>query len=98
MEAPHSQNSPPIPVGPQQQETPLRKPQSPHKPGSPASSNHAARSRASSLQAASGAPPRSEPQPLKDAVNNAFDQSPVAQTGLDPELVRQVTEQVIKNL
>lgn len=98
MEAPRSQHSPPIPVGPQQQETPLRNPQSPQKPGSPASSNHAARSRASSLQAASGAPPRSEPQPLKDAVNNAFDQSPVAQTGLDPELVRQVTEQVIKNL
>ncbi|KAI7220243.1 hypothetical protein KC333_g2458 [Hortaea werneckii] len=98
MEAPHSQHSPPLPVGPQQQETPLRKPQSPQEPGSPASSNHAARSRASSLQAASDAPPRSEPQPLKDAVNNAFDQSPVAQTGLDPELVRQVTEQVIKNL
>lgn len=37
-------------------------------------------------------------QPIKDAVNNAFDQSPVAQNELDPELVRQVTEQVIRNL
>ena len=38
------------------------------------------------------------PQPIKDAVNHAFDSSPVAQNQLDPELVRQVTEQVIKNL
>ncbi|KAF2768665.1 hypothetical protein EJ03DRAFT_250080, partial [Teratosphaeria nubilosa] len=36
--------------------------------------------------------------PIKDAVNNAFDQSSTVQNQLDPELVRQVTEQVIRNL
>nr|POE54203.1 hypothetical protein CFP56_63506 [Quercus suber] len=38
-----------------------------------------------------------QPQPIKDAVNDAFHNSP-AQSQIDPELVRQVTEQVIKNL
>ncbi|WPH03315.1 Hypothetical protein R9X50_00619200 [Acrodontium crateriforme] len=40
----------------------------------------------------------SKPQPISDAVHEAFVQSPVAQNQLDPELVRQVTEQVIRNL
>ncbi|KAK3675028.1 hypothetical protein LTR78_004961 [Recurvomyces mirabilis] len=43
------------------------------------------------------APILHQPQPVRDAVNSAFDQSPV-QNQLDPELVRQVTEQVIRNL
>lgn len=40
----------------------------------------------------------SKQQPISDAVHEAFVQSPVAQSQLDPELVRQVTEQVIRNL
>ena len=38
-----------------------------------------------------------QPQPIKDAVNNAFDNSPVTNQ-LDPDFIKQVTEQVIKNL
>ena len=38
-----------------------------------------------------------QPQPIKDAVNNAFEDSPVANQ-LDPDLIKQVTEQVIKSL
>ena len=49
-------------------------------------------------RATSRAAPIVQPQPIKDAVNNAFDSSSVAQNQLDPELVRQVTEQVIRNL
>ena len=36
-------------------------------------------------------------QPIKDAVNDAFQDTPVTNQ-IDPELIRQVTEQVIKNL
>nr|POE90658.1 hypothetical protein CFP56_60271 [Quercus suber] len=43
------------------------------------------------------APYPPQPQPIKDAVNDAFHNSS-AQTQIDPELVRQVTEQVIRNL
>ncbi|KAK5116400.1 hypothetical protein LTR62_007947 [Meristemomyces frigidus] len=43
------------------------------------------------------APILHQPQPVRDAVNSAFDQ-PLVQNQLDPELVRQVTEQVIRNL
>ncbi|TKA70984.1 hypothetical protein B0A55_08030 [Friedmanniomyces simplex] len=39
-----------------------------------------------------------QPQPVREALHDAFEQSPVAQNQLDPELVRQVTEQVIRNL
>lgn len=42
--------------------------------------------------------PLPRPPPTADAVNNAFDRSPVPEYELDAELVRQVTEQVIKNL
>lgn len=41
--------------------------------------------------------PQQQQLPIKDAVNTAFDQSSTT-SQLDPELVRQVTEQVIKNL
>ena len=41
---------------------------------------------------------QSPQQPITDAVNDAFVRTPVVQSELDPELVRQVTEQVIKNL
>lgn len=57
------------------------------------------RSNTGRSRATSRAPPvLHQPQPIKDAVNNAFDSSPVVQNQLDPELVRQVTEQVIRNL
>ncbi|KAK4548093.1 hypothetical protein LTR36_010813 [Oleoguttula mirabilis] len=57
------------------------------------------RSNTSRSRATSRAEPTMyQPQPISDAVNNAFDHSPVAQTQLDPELIRQVTEQVIRNL
>ncbi|KAK5116055.1 hypothetical protein LTR85_009337 [Meristemomyces frigidus] len=56
--------------------------------------SNTSRSRATSR----AAPFVNQPQPIKDAVNNAFDHSQVAQNQLDPELIRQVTEQVIRNL
>ncbi|KAK1083314.1 hypothetical protein LTR33_003339 [Friedmanniomyces endolithicus] len=39
-----------------------------------------------------------QPQPVREALNTAFEQSPVAQQQLDPEILRQVTEQVIRSL
>ncbi|KAK5131503.1 hypothetical protein LTR08_000897 [Meristemomyces frigidus] len=60
--------------------------------------SNTSRSRASSRAAPMG---MHQPQPIKDAVNNAFVHSPVAQNQnqLDQEeLIRQVTEQVIKSL
>ncbi|TKA32774.1 hypothetical protein B0A50_00999 [Salinomyces thailandicus] len=95
---PHVAQSPSLP--PQQGRFP-----SPPQLSSPldAARSNTSRSRTSSFRAASGAPFRAvsgtqQPQPIKDAVSDAFDQSPVAQSSLDPELVRQVTEQVIRNL
>ncbi|KAK3070590.1 hypothetical protein LTR53_010196, partial [Teratosphaeriaceae sp. CCFEE 6253] len=44
------------------------------------------------------APILHQPQPVREAVHDAFEQTPVVQNQLDPELVRQVTEQVIRNL
>lgn len=59
------------------------------------------RSNTSRSRATSKPPPPPilhQPTPVRDAVHDAFDASAVAQNQLDPELVRQVTEQVIRNL
>ena len=72
----------------QQQHAPPVQPPQPQQPSAPP------RSRATSR------PPiiLHQPQPVREAVHDAFDHSSVAQKKLDPELVRQVTEEVIRNL
>ncbi|EMC96645.1 hypothetical protein BAUCODRAFT_484509 [Baudoinia panamericana UAMH 10762] len=90
--------SPPLPPDPTMRAKAQQPQQHPALPPPDNRRPNTSRSRANSR----AAPVLQHPLPVRDAVHDAFDQSTVVQNQLDPELVRQVTEQVtaqvIRNL